>query len=158
MSNSSGVSKKIHKELKSFIFIQLNMSSVIKFKKQLPEIKVIEKFSPNITSFESKEEFIEYLSDHKDEMDKLTTQKLNKMFNIKGYRITKLNGEISLRSVTKEIESNNVTPENNSRLFELKSEYDEVKRDIIEMKKEIDGIKESLVNLVNKLVEIKIFA
>ena len=46
--------------------------------------------SPNILkSFNSVDEFNLYYSKHKDEMDPLTTQKLNKMFKINGYRITK---------------------------------------------------------------------
>ena len=71
--------------------------STIKFKKQLPEITVIEKFSPNVIAFDTKEDFVEYLSEHKEDMDKMTTCKLNKMYHIPNYRITKIKGEISLK-------------------------------------------------------------
>ena len=77
------------------------MSQLIKFKKPSPEIKVIEKFSPDLTIFENKEEFAEYLNEHRDELNKFSTCKLNKMFSIPDYRITKIKGEISLKKHVK---------------------------------------------------------
>ena len=77
------------------------MANIVKFKKEQPQIKTIEKFSPDVMEFENKEEFAEYLDKHREELDKETTQKLNKMFSIKGYRITKIKGEISLRADSK---------------------------------------------------------
>ena len=74
------------------------MTNIVKFKKEQPKIKTIEKFSPDVMEFENKEEFAEYLEKHLEELEKETTQKLNKMFSIKGYRITKIRGEISLRA------------------------------------------------------------
>ena len=74
------------------------MSNIVKFKKEQPQIKTIEKFQPDVMEFESKEEFAEYLDKHREELEKETTQKLNKMFSINGYRITKIKGEISLRA------------------------------------------------------------
>jgi hypothetical protein len=71
---------------------------------ETPIIK--ERFSPEIKTF-TKAEFLEYLgtssksSDgsliaNKDELAKYSTYKLNKMFSINGYRITKLKKEITL--------------------------------------------------------------
>ena len=74
------------------------MANIVKFKKEQPQIKTIEKFSPDVIEFESKEEFAEYLDKHREKLEKETTQKLNKMFSINGYRITKIKGEISLRA------------------------------------------------------------
>ena len=71
------------------------------FKKELPQIKIIERYSPDIINFETKEDFIEYLDKHREELAQLSTCKLNKLCKIKGYHITKLNGEISLRSARK---------------------------------------------------------
>ena len=68
------------------------------FRKELPSIKVIEKFTPDVINFETKEDFIEYLDKHREELDKLSTCKLNKLCKIKDYRITKIDGEISLKS------------------------------------------------------------
>jgi ribosomal protein L29 len=62
---------------------------------ETPIIK--ERFSPEIKTF-TKAEFLEHLANNKDELAKYTTYKLNKMFAINGYRITKLNKEIALIS------------------------------------------------------------
>ena len=67
-----------------------------------PPITVLEKFSPEVITFDSKEEFSGYLADHEEEMNKLTTRKLNKAYKITGYRITKLKGVISLKSKASE--------------------------------------------------------
>ena len=41
----------------------------IKVKKSLPDIKIVEKYSPPIIEFETVEAFKEYLADHKEELD-----------------------------------------------------------------------------------------
>ena len=71
------------------------------FKKELPQIKVIGRYSSDVINFEIKEDFIEYLDKHREELNQLSTCKLNKLCIIKGYHITKLKGEISLRSARK---------------------------------------------------------
>ena len=63
--------------------------------KELIEIKVLEKYSPEVIEFDSKEEFIEHLADNLEEMNKMTTQKLNKTYKIQGYRITKLKNKVT---------------------------------------------------------------
>jgi 6-phosphogluconolactonase (cycloisomerase 2 family) len=63
--------------------------------KMSERIRILEPFTPKRTTF-TKDEFIKYLSLHKDDLLTYTTYKLNKMFSIAGYRITKLKGEISL--------------------------------------------------------------
>ena len=125
-------------------------NNIIKFKKQLPEIKIIEKFSPDITEFENKEEFIEYLQSNKEDMDKLTTQKLNKMYHIKGYKITKLKGEICLKKDTscRGFQSCNTATEDKNENRD--------NTEINELKQEIQTLKSAFTNLLNKLVENKI--
>ena len=125
-------------------------NNIIKFKKQLPEIKIIEKFSPDITEFENKEEFIEYLQSNKEDMDKLTTQKLNKMYHIKGYKITKLKGEICL----KKFNTGSIDP-GLCQATEDKNENRD-NTEINELKQEIQTLKSAFTNLLNKLVENKI--
>jgi hypothetical protein len=56
----------------------------IKVKKSLPDIKIVEKYSPPIIEFETVEAFMEYLADHKEELDKQTTQRLNKQYRVTG--------------------------------------------------------------------------
>jgi hypothetical protein len=59
-------------------------------------IKVFEEYKPEKMVFEKKEDFIKYLSIHLPDAKHLSTYKLNKKFSVKGYRITKVKGEISL--------------------------------------------------------------
>ena len=68
-------------------------------KKDLPTIKIIEPFHPEVIECETKEDFIEIINSDKDKYNSMTTQKLNKIFTIPGYKITKIKGEICLRSI-----------------------------------------------------------
>lgn len=73
-----------------------NLPKISKNKQQTSKITVKEKFEPEPVIFDSKEEFAEHVEDKREELNKLTTYKLNKMYQIDGYRITKIKGEISL--------------------------------------------------------------
>jgi hypothetical protein len=73
----------------------------IKLKKELPQIKIIEPFHTNIIDFDNKEQFLEHIANDLEKFEKITTFKLNKMFSIPGYRITKTLNKISLRSIKK---------------------------------------------------------
>ena len=74
-----------------------------------PEVKpkcvpVIKPIDEQIT-FESIDDFTNYYNEHKEELDPLSTCKLNKMFKIivdnEPYKITKIKGELSLRTISK---------------------------------------------------------
>ena len=77
-------------------------SKVAKSEDESPTITVLEKYSPEVIHFDTKEEFTDYLAENAEEMNKLTTRKLNKAYSISGYRITKLKGVISLKSKASE--------------------------------------------------------
>jgi hypothetical protein len=64
--------------------------------KPTPSLPIKERYEPSIEDFDSVEDFKAYLAEHRDELEKLTTYKLNKRFFIKNYKISKLNGKISL--------------------------------------------------------------
>ena len=49
--------------------------------------------------FQTPAEFDEYYHEHKEELENKTTHKLNKMFNVPGYRITKIKGVLSLKNI-----------------------------------------------------------
>ena len=110
-------------------------TKLIKFKKELPEMKIIEKFSPDITTFDTKEDFIEYFNEHKDELNTLTTQKLNKMFKISGYTITKIKGEVSLKSAR---DAQPLHKDEQSRIETLE--------------REVQTLKNALTNLIDTLI------
>ena len=49
--------------------------------------------------FKTPAEFDAYYQEHKTELEEKTTHKLNKMFNVPGYRITKIKGVLSLKNI-----------------------------------------------------------
>ena len=108
------------------------MTQLIKYKKTSPEIKVIEKFSPTKTVFDNKEDFAAYLNEHREELDKYSTCKLNKMFTIPDYWITKIKGEISLKKSPKRVTKEPVNDE---------------------LRDDINKIKETLNSLITQLYD-----
>ena len=79
-----------------------NPSNKIKTVQKDPiDIPILEAFQPDIITFDTKEEFIEYLTENKEELDAMTTHRLNKAFEIEGYVITKVKGVIGLKKKSK---------------------------------------------------------
>lgn len=94
------------------------------------EVKVIEPIKNYLKEFNTPVEFNLWYAKNKDEVDKLTTHKLNKMYHIVGYRITKIKGILMLKE-------------------DKKVKNDEENEDIYELKAELERIKET----VNKIIE-----
>ena len=65
------------------------------------EIEHIPIYEPikDTKEFATSEDFNAFYQLNKDKMDKLTTCRLNKMYKIPGYRITKINGILSLKNI-----------------------------------------------------------
>ncbi len=103
------------------------------------EIKVIEPIKNYLKEFNSPVEFNLWYAKNKDEVDKLTTHKLNKMYHIMGYRITKIRGELMLKE---DIESQH-----------SKLSIDELKNDLqhktLSLENEMEKIKETINKLIN---------
>lgn len=76
-----------------------SVNHIIKLKKEL-NIKVIEPFTSDIIEFDNIEQFNDYINRDLEKYTSLTTQKLNKMFHVPGYRITKIHKEIGLRKTS----------------------------------------------------------
>ena len=96
----------------------------------MSEIKVLEPVKNVIKEFDTPDEFNMYYMKNKDEIDKLTTHKLNKMFKIDGYRITRIQGTLMLRTdyaAKKRIDKHDEMMELKARIDDLQSEYDEIK-------------------------------
>ena len=49
-------------------------------------------------AFSNKEDFMKYYNEHKEDMDKLTTQQLNSAYKIESCKITKIKNKIVVRS------------------------------------------------------------
>ena len=110
------------------------------------DLKVIEPIKNYLKEFKTVDEFNLWYSKNKDEVDKLTTHKLNKMYKIDGYRITKIKGVLMLKkwegidekstgiSSNKELESDLKTAELEnfvrSKTLRLESEIKEIKETV----------------------------
>ena len=97
-------------------------------------LRIIEPIRDYLKVFNSPDEFNIWYTKNKDEVDSLTTNRLNKLYKIQGYRITKIKGVLMLK---KSSEQDNVTQSVNSPL---------VPEDLQE---EIKNIKST----VNKIIE-----
>ena len=98
------------------------------------DLKVIEPIKNYIKEFNSPVEFNLWYAKHKEEVDALTTHKLNKMYHIDGYRITKIKGELMLKV---------------DRKVKEETEEESIHDEINELRNEIKNIKDTL----NKLIE-----
>ena len=63
------------------------------------KINVIEPKQKLVKAFETADDFDLYYSQHKDEMDKMTTQKLNKCYPVNGYHICRIRDNLCLKKV-----------------------------------------------------------
>ena len=102
------------------------------------DLKVIEPIKNYIKEFNSPVEFNLWYAKHKEEVDSLTTHKLNKMYLINGYRITKIKGELMLK-VDRKIKEKTDEGEDGESIHD----------EIVELRGEIKNIKETM----NKLIE-----
>ena len=98
------------------------------------ELKVIEPIKNYLKEFNNPVEFNLWYAKHKEEVDSLTTHKLNKMYHIEGYRITKIKGELMLKV---------------DRKVKEETEEETIHEEINELRGEIKNIKETM----NKLIE-----
>jgi hypothetical protein len=62
------------------------------------KVKIIETFTPEVVTFKDKTEFVKYMNVHASDLKNTSTFKLNKMFVVPNYRITKIKGDIGLRT------------------------------------------------------------
>lgn len=60
-------------------------------------VKIIEPIRNYLKEFNTPEEFNNFYLVNKDALNQLTTHKLNKMYHVKGYRITKIKNELMLK-------------------------------------------------------------
>ena len=109
-------------------------------KKELPSIRIIEPFQPEVIECENVEDFSEIINANKEKYDEYTTQKLNKTFKIPGYKVTKIDGEISLRSI-KPCEQLN-----GKGNHKIKEEINNIKEAFNQLSEQFDAIKQILID------------
>ena len=109
------------------------------------ELKVIEPIKNYIKEFNSPVEFNLWYAKHKEEVDSLTTHKLNKMYKIDGYRITKIKGELMLK-IDRNVKDKTLNDEESVDIHE----------EINELRNEIKNIKDTvnhLIEFINKTLK-----
>jgi hypothetical protein len=128
--------------------------------KPLIELTIKEPFSPNVEEFEGPAEFQKYLTEHVEEMNPLTTYKLNKKYRVEGYRITKIKGVIGLQKTRQTIQNNNddetsgchtLDAENRfadleTRFHEMDTRQEEIENKIAEILQCLEGLKNQWMN------------
>ena len=110
------------------------------------ELKVIEPIKNYIKEFNSPVEFNLWYAKHKEEVDSLTTHKLNKMYHIDGYRITKIKGELMLK----------IDRKMKDKALNDETEEETVHEEINELRNEIKNIKDTvnhLIEFINKTLK-----
>ena len=105
------------------------------------DLKVIEPIKNYLKEFKTVDEFNLYYSKNKDEIDSMTTHKLNKMYHIDGYRITKIKGKLCLKKWEKK-ESKH---EEEEHLEFYEQEINYLKNEIEKLKITIN----SIINVIN---------
>ena len=100
------------------------------------DLKILEPIKNFLKEFNSPEEFNVFYTKNKEELDNLTTHKLNKMYHIIGYRITKIKGELMLKKWTEKEEKEE--PKNYDE--QIQTIQDEIEKIKLTINKIIDFI------------------
>ena len=90
------------------------------------DLKVIEPIKTFLKEFDSPDEFNLFYAKNKADIDSSTTHKLNKMYHIKGYRITKIKNVLMLKKWDDKRSKENT----NDRIEELNNEIKSMKETI----------------------------
>jgi hypothetical protein len=123
--------------------------------KPLPQVRILERWQPEKKTFENKEDFQKYLAEHLEELNALSTNKLNRMIQVRGYRITKLlNAERTKQEIS--LKTDRYVPQEkkeikDEKLIDLMKALDSKFEYIVEVLKEkgiLDEVEEELVKPV----------
>lgn len=106
------------------------------------DLKIIEPISKYIKEFNTPEEFNVFYTKNKEEIDNLTTHKLNKMYHIIGYRITKIKGILMLKKWVEKKEEENIDENQNEEIYE---QIEILKDEIIKIKNTLS----KLIDFIN---------
>lgn len=101
-------------------------------------IKIIEPISKYIKEFDTVDEFNLFYTKNKEEIDNITTHKLNKLYHIKGYRITKIKNVLMLKK-------------NKDDTSSCEVDNDEVDNEIQKINDEIKTIKQTINTIIEYL-------
>lgn len=102
--------------------------------------------------FDSVEDFNEYYTKHKAEMDSMTTQRLNKLFTIEGYHIVRRSESICVLPVgcmqnDKPVRTKDLA----KQLAEVKNNCETLAADLAATRSEVTSLREVVNELLNYL-------
>lgn len=115
------------------------------------EVKVIGPIKEYLKTFNTPDEFNLWYAKNKDEIDKITTHKLNKMYYIEGHRITKIKGVLCLKKAVKKHVDETVNDQDQTIHHE---EINDINNEIAEHSQSIESIKADIVAIKNAINEI----
>ena len=112
-------------------------------------------------AFESKDEFMNYYNEHKEEIDKLTTKQLNSVYKIKDCKISRNKKKITVKQNIPKIQTNETVKDNKEdkpkkfKSKEIKPQDLEkmINHIITEYEKQLSNLKE----MKNKLISDNLF-
>lgn len=113
-------------------------------------IKIIEPISKYIKEFDTVDEFNLFYTKNKEEIDNITTHKLNKLYHIKGYRITKIKNVLMLKKNKDDMSSCEVDNDDNNN-DEVDVNYHEINNEIQKINDEIKTIKQTINTIIDYL-------
>ena len=107
------------------------------------QIKIIEPIKEFSKVFNSPDEFNLWYTKNKDEMDNMTTHKLNKLYKIEGYRITKIKNVLMLKKDSQTSNTKSFSSGQSSTISTTPT--------IEELKDEITKIKDTINQIISYL-------
>ena len=127
------------------------------------EVNVIEPITHYVKEFDTPNDFDSWYKSHQDEMDKLTTHKLNKMYHINGYRVTRIKGVLSLKkapskpSVKMDDTTYSAIPEGKFATQKVgdTAKADEIEQRFIAIENEISDMSDDIKNIKLALQSIQ---
>ena len=109
-------------------------------------LKVLEPIQLDVKTFKDKQEFELFFNSHKNEFENSTTTRLNRMYKIPGYRISRVKDELCLK---KDYTKNNLG--NSSNIDS--QQFDELEEKLMKSLEEERGNTEELIEKVNENVQ-----
>ena len=109
------------------------------------EVNVIEPITHYVKEFDTPNDFDSWYKSHQEEMDKLTTHKLNKMYHINGYRVTRIKGVLSLKKAPSKP---NDSSETEQRFIAIENEISDMTDDIKNIKLALQTIQDYFKQLI----------
>ena len=116
-------------------------------------LKVLEPIQLDVKTFQDKQEFELFYNSHKEEFENSTTTKLNRMYKIPGYRITRVKEQLCLKKdYTKKDESSGTSQNFEERLQSLEDKFEKKLKDLEDkLGNNSDELLEKIQDNVSKL-------